>query len=156
MLRFLLTSFLICCIIMFIEIDVVDSSLLTREIRIKEFIKHNSSLTTEQAGALAEKFIGYGYDRAKWLAATAKVESDFIPNAKGTSGEVSMFQILDWPHDKDPANVDHAIEEALKVLEQKESLSKSTFEAIRRYNGSPKNPKTLIYANKVTKIMRYL
>lgn len=156
MLRFLLTSFLICCIIMFIEIDVVDSSMLTKEIKLKEFIKHNSSLTTEQAGALAEKFIGYGYDRAKWLAATAKVEADFMPNARGTSGEVSMFQILDWPRDKDPTNIDHAIEEALKVLEQKESLSKSQFEAIRRYNGSPKNPKTRYYANKVTKIMRYL
>lgn len=156
MFKFVLTSCIICVIILIYNVSVVDSAILTPTLKIKEFIKHNSSLTTEQADALAERFIAHGYDRAKWLAATAKVESDFRVHAVGTSGEVSMFQILNWPKGKDPKSIDDSIQEALKVISEKEKQSKSTFESIRRYNGNPRLRQTLLYANKVSNYIKYL
>lgn len=156
MLRFLLTSFIINAIIVIYGCSSVDSSIMTPQLKIKEFIKHNSSLTTEQASTLAERFIVHGYERAKWLAATAKVESDFRSDAVGTSGELSMFQILKWPKGKNPKSIDDSIQEALKVISEKEKSSKTTFESIRRYNGNPRKKQTLIYANKVSNYMRYL
>lgn len=156
MFKLFLTSFIICVIIIIYGVKEVDSSILTPKLKIKEFIEHNSSLTTEQANALAERFIERGYARAKWLAATAKVESDFKTNAVGKSGEVSMFQILKWPKGKNPKSIDDSIDEALKVLSEKERVSKTTFESIRRYNGNPRKKQTLIYANKVSNYMRYL
>lgn len=156
MFKLFLTSCIIYVIILVYGCSYVDSSIVTPKLKIKEFIKHNSSLTTEQADALADRFIDHGYDRAKWLAATAKVESDFRVDAVGKSGEVSMFQILKWPKGKNPRSIDDSIEEALKVLSEKEKSSKTTFESIRRYNGNPRKKQTLIYANKVSNYMRYL
>jgi len=156
MLRFLLTSFIISGIIFIYGCSSVDSSVLTHQLKIKEFIKHSSSLTTKQADTLADRFIVHGYERAKWLAATAKVESDFRVDVVGTSGEVSMFQILKWPKGKNPISINDSIEVALKVISEKEKVSKTTFEAIRRYNGNPKTKQTRIYANKVSNYMRYL
>lgn len=156
MFKLFLTSCIICVIIVIYGCSSVDSSILTPKLKIKEFIKHNSSLTTEQADALADRFIVHGYERAKWLAATAKVESDFRSDAIGKSGEVSMFQILKWPKGKNPKSIDDSINEALKVISEKEKASKTTFEAIRRYNGNPRKKQTLIYANKVSNYMRYL
>lgn len=155
-LKKILTVSLLSGIILFIEVSNVDTSIITKERKISSFIKHNSSLTIKQADALADRFMSHGYDSAKWLAATAKVEADFMPNAVGSSGEVSMFQILNWPKGKDPTNIDVAIQEALKVRKEKRSRWGDTFEAIRAYNGSPFNPKTKYYANKVTKIMEHL
>lgn len=156
MFKLFLTSCIIYVIIIIYGVKEVDSSIITPKLKVKEFIKHNSSLTTEQADALADRFIVHGYERAKWLAATAKVESDFRVDAVGKSGEVSMFQILKWPKGKNPRSIDDSITEALKVISEKEKLSKTTFEAIRRYNGNPRKKQTLIYANKVSNYMRYL
>lgn len=156
MFKLFLTSCIVCVIIVIYGCSSVDSSVVTPKLKIKEFIKHNSSLTTEQANTLADRFIVHGYERAKWLAATAKVESDFRVDAVGKSGEVSMFQILKWPKGKNPKSIDDSIDEALKVLSEKEKASKTTFESIRRYNGNPRKKQTLIYANKVSNYMRYL
>lgn len=136
----------------------VETADLTEQRRIEVFIKHNSSLTTEKAKYLADRFISRaGLEGARWLAATAKVESDFTLTAVGTSGEVSMFQILKWPKGKDTNNLDHAIDEALKVRKEKQATWKSSpFKAIQAYNGNPKLRKTKLYANRICTYMRYM
>jgi len=150
---FLLTLAFICGIMPTIKVETAE---LTPKLKIQEFIECNSSLTTEQAKVLADRFIVRGYERAKWLAATAKVESDFTSSAVGSSGEVSMFQILDWPKGKDHLNIDDAIDEALKVRNEKQSIWEDPKKALAAYNGNPKLKQTKLYANRVSEIMRYL
>ena len=156
-LKKMLTFIFIWVIIMSLEVREVDSSFLTKERKIEVFIRHNSSLTTEKAKYLAERFMQEGYPAAKWLAATAKVESDFTFEAVGKSGERSMFQILKWPKHKNPLNINHAIEEALKVRKEKQLTWKgSEFKALQAYNGNPKLKQTKLYAKKIESYMRHL
>ena len=143
-------------IILFTNVQNVDTAILTPELKLQAFIKHSSSLTTKQAKDLADRFIVHGYERAKWLAATAKVESRFNNAAIGTSGEVTMFQILKWPKGKDSNNIDHAIEEALRVRDEKQATWKDKRKAIAAYNGNPKLKATKVYASKIINNMRYL
>ena len=156
-LKKLLTFIFIWVIIMSIEVREVDSSFLTKERKIEVFIRHNSSLTTEKAKYLADRFMQESYPVAKWLAATAKVESDFTSGAVGKSGERSMFQILKWPKNKNPLNIDHAIEEALRVHKEKRRIWKGNkFKVLQAYNGNPKLKQTKVYAQKIESYMRYL
>lgn len=146
-------TFLTLCAIVLFSYTVVESSDLTMNRRLEYFIYNNSSLTTKQSQKLATKFLKYGNENAKWLAATAKQESDFTPSAIGTSGEKSAFQILEFPRNKNPLNWDHAIEEALKVRKEKQLTHKNRFNALRAYNGSIHNPKTYRYAKNIKHYM---
>ena len=151
---YFLTLVFSCAII---NVQKVETAILTEELRLVAFIKHNSSLTTEKAKYLADEFIKHGSARAKWLAATAKVESDFTSTAVGKSGERSMFQILKWPQGKDPNDVSVAIQEALKVKREKELTWKGNeFKALQAYNGNPKLKQTKLYAMKIQNYMRYM
>lgn len=152
---FFLTLFLLHGIIL---VEKVETAIVTPELKILEFVKHNSSLTTEKAKGLVDVFISHaGLEGAKWLAATAKVESDFTSTAVGKSGERSMFQILKWPQGKDPNNVSVAIQEALKVKREKELTWKGNkFKALQAYNGNPKLKQTRLYALRIQNYMRYM
>ena len=118
--------------------------------KVKSFIKTYSSLKTEEeVSYLAERFMSHGYATAKWLAATAKVETNFNSSAIGTSGEVSMFQILDWPEGHNPLDIDLAIKEALRVRDIKIRTWGNTFKALQAYNGNPRSKRTYRYAQKI-------
>ena len=143
-------------IILFTNVTAVSTAEFGFRERLVVFIKHGSSLTTEQAQHLADRFIAHGYEQAKWLAATAKVESRFNNKAIGKANEVTMFQILRWPKGKDPNNIDHAIAAALAVRAEKIATWTDSNKALAAYNGNPKLKQTKIYAAKIKESMRYL
>jgi soluble lytic murein transglycosylase-like protein len=156
--KFILTLPIIFGIITFINIKELDTAEITPRDKISVFIKHNSSLTTKQANILADRFMARGYpEPAIWLAATAKVESDFRMNAVGKAGEVTAFQILVWPEGRDKHCWEDAIDVALAVRREKQLTHKSSpFKALQAYNGNPKLKATKQYALKISEYMRYL
>lgn len=85
------------------------------------------------------------------MTAIAAVESKFDPHAVGSSGEVSMFQVLHWPGGN-PANNAHALKVAIAVFDEKLETTGSVWGAIRAYNGS--GQRAYEYRRKVLALMR--
>ena len=88
------------------------------------------------------------------LAAIAKVESDYRPQAIGDSGDsIGMFQIQPKHHGAVPNRVPEQVKKADKIFS---GLVKQHgyYEAIKRYNGSGKQAEQ--YRNKVLKIVQII
>lgn len=70
------------------------------------------------------------------MTAIAAAESRFDSAAVGSAGELSMFQILDWPEGKDPLDDREAAIEADRIYVAKLRQSHGNrFVTIKRYNG---------------------
>jgi len=87
------------------------------------------------------------------MAAIAKVESRYDINARGSSGEITIFQLLKPPRDLKPHDIKRALSLAEKHINEDERDTKSLEKAIRLYNGSLKNPKTKLYLERVKQAM---
>lgn len=75
----------------------------------------------------------------KYIVTIAQIESDFDPNAVGTSGEIGMFQIMPYHFSKIDLkrgfNLDVNAGYAIKILKSLNVLENP--HSIWRYNGSP-------------------
>ena len=117
-------------------------------VRIHRFLlKHGAS--PKIAAEMAPVFSRCKYPRV--MAAISIVESRCDPYAVGSSGEVSMFQVLRWPGGNPADNV-HALKVAISVLDEKRAATKSLRSAIRAYNG--RGRRAAAYQRKVWKLIQ--
>jgi len=100
--------------------------------------------------------IAYHLSRAQrpiLMAAIAKVESRYDINARGSSGEITIFQLLKPPRDLHPHDIKRALSLAERHINEDERDTKSLEKAIRLYNGRLTNPKTKLYLERVKQAM---
>lgn len=124
-----------------------DTSVEYRKIydRVRKLSDHTSAV--EYADALSTKRLW------KELTAIAEVESGFDKTAKGKDGDSGAFQVMPY-HGRVYDDVSRQAEQAERILSELLSANANKFNAIRRYNGSLQNHKTLVYAKRVMKIVR--